>query len=111
VRNIETAKCSICTFLKAAQGNWRNAIYIGCSGCAQKESPCTGFLMSADRDAKPILVELTQFQRLTGERVYQDDCAGILSRQAFESAYAQWLLWEISEPGECSLTQLLAGSG
>jgi hypothetical protein len=37
--------------------------------------------------------------------------AGILSRQAFESAYAQWLLWEISEPGQCSLLQLLAGSG
>lgn len=97
--------------MKAAQGNWRNAIYIGCSGCVRKEIPCAGFLMSVDRDAKPILVELSQFQRITGERVYQDECAGILSRQAFESAYAQWLLWEISEPGQCSLLQLLAGSG
>jgi hypothetical protein len=64
--------------------------------------------MSVDRDAKPILVELSQFQRITGERVCQDECAGILSRQAFESAYAQWLLWEVSDPTRCNLLQLLA---
>ncbi len=67
--------------------------------------------MSADRDAKPILVELSQFQHITGETVYQDECAGILSQQAFESAYAQWLLWEIDDPTQCSLLQLLDNSG
>jgi hypothetical protein len=67
--------------------------------------------MSADRDAKPILVELSQFQRITGETVYQDECAGILNQQAFESAYTQWLLWEIDDPTQCSLLQLLANSG
>jgi hypothetical protein len=73
VKRYRSEKCSICTFLKAAQGNWRNAIYIGCSGCVRKEIPCAGFLMSVDRDAKPILVELSQFQRITGERIYQDE--------------------------------------
>ena len=101
-------KCSTCTFLKAARGDWRNAIYIACSGCAHKESPCAGFLMSVDRDAKPILVELSQFQQSTGEKVSQDECAAVLSRPAFETLYAQWLLWEIDNPLRCSLMQLLA---
>ena len=67
--------------------------------------------MSTDRDAKPILVELSQFQRTTGEEVCPDECVGILTRQAFESAYAQWLLWKIDDPARCSLLQLLARNG
>ena len=95
---------SIYPFMKAVQGNWRNAIYITCNAnCIA----CPEFLLAIDRAFSPLLVEVSTFQEITGEQIDKEECASILTRQAFDAIFAQWLLWEIDDPTRCSLLQLV----
>ena len=85
-------------FLKMSAGNYRNAIYVE-SGC--------GFLMIGDQDAKPILFPIRKFHELTGEYPQKDEMCGAMSREAFESMYRSWLLWNTdkSDCPVCSMYQ------
>ena len=73
-------------FLAACQGNWRNSVYI---------TNAPGYLLSADRDGRPIIIAVDQFQQLTGERIDPAECCGQLTGEGFKSLYAQYLLWRI----------------
>ncbi|MDD4509337.1 MAG: hypothetical protein PHY23_00230 [Oscillospiraceae bacterium] len=53
-----------------------------------------------------MLIDVKQFETLTGEQICVDECIGVLTRQAFESLYANWLQWEIVDPGGCAFWQL-----
>lgn len=80
-------------FLKHIRGNYRNALYTSCScGCE--------YMLTADRDAKPILFPIRKFYKLTGEYPQQDEMCVVLSRQAFQNMYRGWLLWNANET-EC----------
>jgi len=72
-------------FLSACAGNWRNAIYISDDGI--------GYLLSADRDGRPIVMSREQFRQLTGEAIDPAECCGRLTEDAFKALYAQYLLW------------------
>ena len=76
-------------FLSACRGNWRSSIYITCQ---EPDNP--GYLLSADRDGKPMLMPIAQFQQLAGEQIDPTECCGQLSGEAFRSLYAQYLLWQ-----------------
>lgn len=76
-------------FLTACCGNWRSSIYITC-----QETDNPGYLLSADRDGKPMLIPIAQFQELTGEQIDPTECCGQLSGEAFRCLYAQYLLWQ-----------------
>lgn len=90
-------------FLKAARGNWRNAIYLYCGRSACLED-CGGFLMAADANGAPILISVKTFEQLSGETVVPDECSSILYKQAFESAYALAILWRTVSSSDCPLT-------
>ncbi len=89
-------------FLKAARGNWRNAIYLYCSRCACPQD-CGGFLMAADADGAPVLISAKAFEAMSGETVTPEECSSILHRQAFESAYALVILWRTVSSSDCPL--------
>lgn len=73
-------------FLKHIGGNYRNAVYTQCiCGC--------GYMLTNDRDAKPILFPVQNFFELTGEYPQKDEMCGALSGQSFENMYQGWLLW------------------
>ena len=73
-------------FLKYANGNYRNAIFISCTcGCE--------YMLMGDHDAKPTLFPIQRFFELTGEYPQQDEMCGALSGQSFENMYRRWLLW------------------
>lgn len=94
-------------FLQAAAGNWRNAIFIECRKCTcNNTAPCTGFLMVSSANGSPILLPVGWFQEQTGEPVDKEECASILSRAAFESAYSLWLKWQVDDPLRCVLLQI-----
>ena len=76
-------------FLTACRGNWRSSVYITCQ---EPDNP--GYLLSADRDGKPMLMPIAQFQQLTGEQIDPTACCGQLTEEAFRSLYAQYLLWQ-----------------
>lgn len=72
-------------FLSACRGNWRNSVYISTDG--------PGYLLSADRDGRPVVMAVGQFQRITGEQIDPTECCGQLTESGFETLYAQYLLW------------------
>lgn len=93
--------------MRAAQGDWRNAVYIACSSCPYSGQGCGGYLLSANTDGVPILFPLPLFEELTGETVDKDECAGVLTRQAFEALYHMWLIWNTKTKDHCSIKQVL----
>ena len=94
------------TFLSSCRGNWRNTIYI------RDAASDDGYLMTADRDGLPILVELRTLSRLMGEAIDPTECRGQLPLDVFEDVYAQYLLWHMASPQEHSLRALcVAGDG
>lgn len=94
-------------FLQAAAGNWRNAIYIECRNCTCSHTgPCSGVLMVSDADGAPILLTADWFREQTGEQIDKNECAAVLSRAAFESAYSLWLKWQTDDAMQCSLLQV-----
>ena len=74
-------------FLAACQGNWRNSVYLSTDG--------PGYLLSADRDGRPIVMSREQFRQLTGEAIDPAECCGRLTEDAFKALYAQYLLWRM----------------
>lgn len=74
-------------FLSACGGNWRNCITISAGGHS--------YLLTADRDAKPIVMPVERFQQLTGEQIDLTECFGQLSETAFRALYSQYFLWRM----------------
>ena len=74
-------------FLAACQGHWRNSVYLSTDG--------PGYLLSADRDGRPIVMAVEQFRQLTGEAIDPAECCGQLTEDAFKALYAQYLLWRM----------------
>lgn len=83
-------------FLKLIAGNYRNAIYIECGN---------SFMLSADKEAKPVLFPVRKFYELTGEYPQKDEMSGTMSRQAFENMYRGWLLWN-TDKTECPVSAM-----
>lgn len=94
-------------FLSSCGGNWRNAVYLTCGSCSH---PCknqrAGCLLTADSQGRPLIVCVSRFEILTGQKIDPSECAGRLTRQAFESLYARYLLWELDSDRQCALRQL-----
>ena len=87
---MKTTIQQLAEFLTACRGNWRNACFISCNEC-KCHSPCSGYLMSADADGKPVLIPAAEYERLTAQRIDPSECRGNLSRSAFEDIYALYL--------------------
>lgn len=73
--------------MAVCQGNWRNSGYLSTDG--------PGYLLSADRDGRPIVMSVEQFRQLTGEAIDPTECCGRLTEDAFKALYAQYLLWRM----------------
>lgn len=101
--------CNLYVFLRAVNGNWRNALFIqcNCAICPRAVSQfCQGYLLAADAEGKPLLVSVDAMRRLTGENLESVECREILDKQAFESAYGQYIEWHTDSAEECPLLQL-----
>ena len=98
--------CKVYAFLKAIRGNWRNAIYVSCEKetCPYGHNPaCTGFLLTTNEYGQPMVISETDFLRITGEPIDASECHGTLTREAFESMYAQYVYWNIDSSRDCPL--------
>lgn len=87
---MDTAAQKLYILLSACAGNWHNAVFIAGS---EKDGP--GYLLSADRDGRPIVMSVEQFRQLTGEAIDPAECCGRLTEDAFKALYAQYLLWRM----------------
>ena len=85
-------------FLHACAGNWRNTVYIPADG--------PGYLLSTDKDGRPVLMTVDHFQELTGEQIDPAECCGQLTEEGFKALYGQYLLWHLPSDGKNPLAQL-----
>ena len=99
--------CELYPFLKAAGGNWRNALFVRCGKlpCADM-ADCSGFLFCADADGRPLLVPEHRFRQLSGEQIDPAERAAQLDWRAFASSYHLWLVWTIENPAHCPCLQI-----
>lgn len=101
--------CKFYAFLRAVQGNWRNAIFISCNyeTCSHgQETPCSGFLFAADECGRVMLLPVESIHRLTGEEIDPAECSAVLPCCSFESAFSKCIEWNVPDPSECTLRQL-----
>lgn len=95
-------------FMRACRGNWRNSCFISCIVCKCR-TPCSGYLMSANADGKPVLLSVAEYEAFAMERIDATECRGRLSRSAFEDIYSLYLSWCLADGTSCCL-QMLSSS-
>ena len=94
-------------FLKAARGNWRNAVFIECGNCILgHDELCAGFLLAFDAAAKPIIIRVEQLVTAFGEVPDIDECTALIDRADFEQLFAAWLKWAVDSPYDCTLLKV-----
>ena len=101
--------CQFYSFLQAVRGNWRNALFIRCSGslCPMiRQASCEGFLMAADAGCQPIFLSVQTVRKLSGEAVDPEECSAILECRSFRTAYSRFLEWHTSSDHVCPFLQL-----
>lgn len=102
-------RCNFYDFLKAAQGDWRNSMYLHCDkgACPYGMEPaCEGFLLSFNADSLPILVPIEEFRRASGEDLDPTECCAELSLSSFETVCRQHILWNGVDPRRCPAKEL-----
>ena len=93
-------------FLSACGGNWRSTIHISCRNCPIHKEGCEGYLLAADSEGRPALMEVGRFCRLAGERIDLAECRGHLDGRDFEAIFGRYLLWVLPSSVPCPLCQL-----
>lgn len=98
---------TIADFLEAAEGNYRNAIYVTCCCNSREEAGCRDFLFIPGYDCRPILFPMRDAECFLGVAVDKTDCAGILTSHQFLRLYSKWISLTLSTSSGCPIQQLL----
>ena len=93
-------------FLRAAQGDWRNAIAVECRHCEPGSLTGGRFLISTDRDGAPIVFPVALFQSMTGQAVDSDECISKITCEGFEALFHSWLVWHTQATRKCVFLQI-----
>lgn len=94
-------------FLSLTRGSWRNAFYIECKSCPYAIDNCQGYLLTTDTEGAPLLLSVRFFEKATGEKIEKEECAAVIGKDAFESLFNRWLVWNINDKKTCSILQLM----
>lgn len=96
-------------FLSLTRGSWRNAFYIECNTCpyGNGNGNCNGYLLTTNTEGAPLLMPVLYFEKATGEKVDKTECVAVISKEAFESLFNRWLVWNVNNPKACSILQLI----
>ena len=89
------------------RGSWRNAFYIECNTCPYGNGNCNGYLLTTDTEGTPLLLSVLYFEKATGEKIDKTECVAVISKEAFESLFNRWLVWNVNNPKACSILQLI----
>ena len=99
---------TIADFMDAAQGNYRNALYISCNICGYiKESHCGDFLFIAGADGAPILLPLSDAEQFFGCKIDYSDCNGRMGNIDFLKLYHKWIELNTVSDHTCPYHQML----
>lgn len=96
----------IACFFEAAEGNYRNAMYISCSCSQEHEDRCGDFLFIPGHNCIPILLPCSDAETFLGTQIDSTDCAGIVSSKTFFRLYHKWLELVTDSDQICPLRQI-----
>lgn len=98
---------TIADFLEAAEGNYRNAIYVSCHCHAKEEAGCRDFLFIPSYECRPIIFPLKDARIFLGTPIEPSECAGQLTSHQFLHLYNKWIELTLSSSSRCPIQQLL----
>ena len=104
---LSVSYATIAGFFEAAEGNYRNAVYVSCSCSYRRKSGCGDFLFIPGHDCRPILLPLTDAENFMGTRVDRTDCACIMDSRCFIRLYSKWLDLSTTSSNDCPIQQIL----
>lgn len=104
---LNVSYATIASFLEAAGGSHRNAVYVSCSCGYRREPGCGDFLFIPGHDCRPILLPVTDAETFMGRAVDRSECACTISSQCFIRLYGKWLELATTSARDCPIQQLL----
>ena len=104
---LSVSYATIATFLEAAEGNYRNAMYVSCHCSYESKSQCGDFLFIPGHDCRPIILPLPDAEIFLNTRIDKSECAGIISSQTFIQLDQKWIDLTTSSIKDCPIQQLL----
>ena len=104
---LSVSYATIAAFFEAAEGNYRNAVYVSCACDYQKESGCGDFLFIPGHDCRPVLLPLSDAETFMGATIDRTDCSCVMDSRCFIRLYSKWI--ELSTPSskDCPIHQIL----
>lgn len=70
---------TIARFFEAAEGNYRNAVYVTCSSSCQRAEGCRDFLFIPGGDCRPVIFPVSDAAAFIGTAIDPSDCAGTMT--------------------------------
>lgn len=104
---LSVSYATIAGFFEAAEGNYRNAVYVSCSCSYRRESGCGDFLFIPGHDCLPILLPLTDAEKFLGRTVDRAECACTMDSRCFIRLYSRWLELATGSARDCPIQQVL----
>ena len=98
---------TIASFFEAAEGNFRNAIYVTCHCNYVRDSGCGDFLFLPGRDCKPIIFPLTDAEKFLNIQIDKSEFAITMSSRNFIQLYSRWIELIVPSSKDCPIQQLL----
>ena len=104
---LSVSYATIAAFFEAAEGNYRNAVYVSCSCSYRRESGCGDFLFIPGHDCRPILLPLSDAEGFMGRAVDRTEFACTMSSRCFIRLYSRWLELATDSARGCPIQQIL----
>lgn len=104
---LSVSYATIAAFFEAAEGNYRNAVYVSCSCSYRRESGCGDFLFIPGHDCRPILLPLSDAEGFMGRAVDRTEFACTMSSRCFIRLYSRWLELATDSARDCPIQQIL----
>ena len=98
---------TIARFFEAAEGNYRNAVYVTCSSSCQRAEGCRDFLFIPGGDCRPVIFPVSDAAAFIGTAIDPSDCAGTMTGSCFIRIYRRFLDLTLASDADCPIKQLL----
>lgn len=104
---LDVSYSTIASFFEAAEGNFRNAVYVSCLCDYAKESGCGDFLFIPGHDCKPIILPLKDAEKFMGIKIDNSEFSIIMDSRSFIRLYSKWIESVTFSSKSCPIHQLL----